>query len=76
MLVFSIKGKGEDGGEDDGWNDGEGDGDNDGNGEDSTYQPVSTCTNQAMVGPGKDQDLNQEFDNIVLSSLKSLLPNR
>ena len=40
------------------------------------YQPISTCTNQAMVGPGKDQDLNQEFDNIVLSSLKSLLLNR
>ena len=33
MLVFSIKGNGEDDGEDDG------------DGEDSTYQPIPTCTN-------------------------------
>ena len=53
MLVFSIKGKGEDGGEDDGWNDGEGDGDNDSNGEDSTYQPIPTHINLYQPSHGR-----------------------
>ena len=69
MLVFSIKGNGEDGGEnggeggdeDDGWEDGEDDGED-------MYQHVPTCTNPCQPIPTCTNSVPTNTNNLVLIS--------